>query len=239
MATSVEDCATLMDALSLTQPKDLQQQPIQRPSSFLEFIRHPLGKKQIGIVTFDQQPYDAKDQKILKQITNTLKKLGHAVKDIHMTLPKLDNYPTLLREFKVSLNGFLATHTQEGCPPSLAKIIAINNKNPERCLKYGQATLIASEAMPSTLNQEFKDLRLALQKEAAGFQTCLEEENLDALITPTWLSFAPIYGNPSLCLPMGYHEKKPKGIVLVSKFGHDAELLQLGYQLDEFLKQAK
>jgi Asp-tRNA(Asn)/Glu-tRNA(Gln) amidotransferase A subunit family amidase len=38
---------------------------------------------------------------------------------------------------------------------------------------------------------------------------------------------------------MGYHEKKPKGIVLVSKFGHDAELLQLGYQLDEFLKQAK
>ena len=239
MATSVEDCATLMDALSLTQPKDLQQQPIQRPSSFLEFIHHPLGKKQIGIVTFDQQPYDAKDQKILKQITNTLKKLGHAVKDIHMTLPKLDNYPTLLREFKVSLNGFLATHTQEGCPPSLAKIIAINNKNPKRCLKYGQATLIASEAMPSTLNQEFKDLRLALQNEAAGFQTCLEEENLDALITPTWLSFAPIYGNPSLCLPMGYHEKKPKGIVLVSKFGHDAELLQLGYQLDEFLKQAK
>jgi amidase len=238
MATSVEDCATLMDAMSLDQPKDLQDLPIQRPSSFLEFIHHPLGQKQIGIITFDQQPYDAIDQNILEQTTNTLKKLGHAVKHIRMSLPKLDNYPTLLREFKVSMNTFLAQHTQEGCPASLAKIIAINDKHPERCLKYGQATLIASEAMPATLDQEFKDLRLALQKEAAVFQTCLQEENLDAAITPTWLSFAPIYGNPSLCIPMGYHQNKPKGIVLVAKFGHDAEVLQLGYQLDEYLKES-
>jgi Asp-tRNA(Asn)/Glu-tRNA(Gln) amidotransferase A subunit family amidase len=93
--------------------------------------------------------------------------------------------------------------------------------------------------MPNKLDEEFNQLYGSLKTEAAGFQTCLEQENLDALITPTWLGFAPIYGNPSLCLPMGYHEKKPKGIVLVSKFGHDAELLQLGYQLDELLKQVK
>jgi amidase len=154
-----------------------------------------------------------------------------------MTLPKLDNYPTLLREFKVSLNEFLKQHVQEGCPPSLASIIAFNLTNPDRCLRYGQATLIASEAMPKKLDQAFHQLRNTLQKEAAGFQTCLEQENLDALITPTWLGFAPIYGNPSLCLPMGYHQKQPKGIVLVSKFGNDVELLQLGHQLDEFLKQ--
>jgi amidase len=239
MATSVEDCATLMDAMSLPQPKDLQDLPIQRPISFLEFIHHPLGKKQIGIITFDQQPYDAIDQNILQQTISTLKTLGHIVKVIQMNLPKLDNYPTLLREFKVSLNEFLAKHTHEGCPPSLASIIAFNLANPDRCLRYGQATLIASEAMPSIFDQEFNDLRLALQNEAAGFQTRLEEENLDALITPTWLSYAPIYGNPSLCLPMGYHEKQPKGIVLVSKFGHDAELLQLGHQLDDFFKQVK
>ena len=239
MATSVEDCAILMDAISLIKPQDLQQQPIQRPHQFLDFIQHPLGQKQIGMVTIDQQPYDAIDQKILDHTTATLRKLGHTVKEIRMTLPKLDNYPTLLREFKVSLNEFLMNHTVEGCPPSLASIIAINHANPDRCLRYGQATLIASEAMPAKLDQTFQELRLALQQEAAGFQTCLEQENLDALITPTWLSFAPIYGNPSLCLPMGYHEKQPKGIVLVSKFGHDAELLQLGYQIDEFLKRAK
>jgi amidase len=239
MATSVEDCAILMDAISLVKPQDLQQQPIQRPHRFLDFIHHPLGQKQIGMVTFDQQPYDAIDQKILDHTTATLRKLGHTVKAIHMTLPKLDNYPTLLREFKVSLNEFLMNHTVEGCPPSLTSIIAIHHANSDRCLRYGQATLIASEAMPAKLDQAFQELRLALQQEASGFQTCLEQENLDALITPTWLSFAPIYGNPSLCLPMGYHQKQPKGIVLVSKFGHDAELLQLGYQIDEFLKRAK
>jgi amidase len=239
MATSVEDCAMIMDAITLEKPKDIHQQPIQRPVSFFESIHHPLGQKQIGIVTFDQQPYDKHDKKLLKQTTSALKKLGHHVKEVHMTLPKLDNYPTLLREFKVSLNEFLGQHVQEGCPPSLSSIIAINHANPDRCLRYGQATLIASEAMPKTLDKKFHQLRLNLQTEAAGFQSCLEQENLDALITPTWLGFAPIYGNPSLCLPMGYHEKKPKGIVLVSKFGHDAELLQLGSQLDECFKQVK
>jgi amidase len=238
MATSVEDCAILMDAITLEIPKDINQQPIQRPASFFESIHHPFGQKQIGIVTFDQQPYDEIDKKILEQSISALKKLGHHVKDIHMTLPKLDNYPTLLREFKVSLNEFLTQHVQEGCPPSLASIIAFNNSHSDRCLRYGQATLIASEAMPNTLDQEFQQLRFNLQNEAAGFQTCLEEKNLDALITPTWLGFAPIYGNPSLCLPMGYHQGKPKGIVIVSKFGYDAELLQLGYQIDEFFKQA-
>ena len=237
MATSVEDCAIIMDAITLEKPQDIQQQPIQRPASFFEKLQHPLGQKHIGIVTFDQQTYDKNDKKILKQTNSALKKLGHHVKDIHMTLPKLDNYPTLLREFKVSLNEFLKQHVQEGCPPSLASIIAFNLANPDRCLRYGQATLIASEAMPKKLDQAFHQLRTTLQKEAAGFQTCLEQENLDALITPTWLGFAPIYGNPSLCLPMGYHQKQPKGIVLVSKFGYDVELLQLGYQLDEFLKQ--
>ena len=239
MANSVEDCAILMDAISLTQPKDIDQQPIQRPSSFVESIHHPLGQKQIGIIYFDQQPYEEMDKKILNDTTSALMRLGHKVKTIHMALPKLDNYPTLLREFKVSLNEFLRQHIQEGCPPSLAAIISINHANSDRCLRYGQATLIASEAMPNKLDEEFNHLHASLKTEAAGFQTCLEEENLDALITPTWLGFAPIYGNPSLCLPMGYHEKKPKGIVLVSKFGHDAELLQLGYQLDEFLKAVK
>jgi amidase len=239
MATSVEDCAILLDAMSLAQPKDINQQPIQRPASFFENIHHPRGQQQIGIVIFDQHPYDKNDKKILNQTKSAFKKLGHNVKDIHMTLPKLDNYPTLLREFKVSLNEFLKQHRQEGCPPSLASIISINHANPDRCLRYGQATLIASEAMPNKLDEEFNQLHGNLKTEAAGFQTCLEQENLDALITPTWLGFAPIYGNPSLCLPMGYHEKKPKGIVLVSKFGHDAELLQLGYQLDELLKQVK
>jgi amidase len=137
------------------------------------------------------------------------------------------------------LNEFLNQHVDQGCPPSLASIIAFNLANPERCLRYGQATLIASEAMPNKLDQAFHQLRANLQKEAAGFQTCLEQENLDVLITPTWLGFAPIYGNPSLCLPMGYHQKQPKGIVLVSKFGYDVELLQLGHQLDEFFKQVK
>jgi Asp-tRNA(Asn)/Glu-tRNA(Gln) amidotransferase A subunit family amidase len=42
------------------------------------------------------------------------------------------------------------------------------------------------------------------------------------------MSFAPIFGNPSLCIPEGYVDQKPTGAVFVGKKYDDALLLQLG-----------
>jgi amidase len=229
MTTSVEDCAILMDVLSEIDPQDALTQSVVRPSSFTEKIYPSIKPQRIGIVYFDNQPYDAIDQSILDGNKAKLVSQGHDVKAFHLNHPALDNYPTLLREFKVSLNAFLASHQQEGCPASLAEIIAFNEKHADRCLKYGQATLIASQAMPDEYNQDFHQLRQQLLEEAKMMQTLLEHENLDVIITPTWTGFAPIYGNPCLCLPQGYIDGKPKGLVLVAKKGHDVELLQFGY----------
>jgi amidase len=135
-----------------------------------------------------------------------------------------------MREFKVSLNQFLKTHHQPLMPKTLQDIIQFNLQHPERCLRYGQATLLASEQMPDNLDQTYQDLFQKLTKEASQFQNLLIQKQLDAIVTPTWLGFAPIYGNPSLCLPMGYVKGKPKGIILVSKVGHDQELLHVGHK---------
>jgi len=89
--------------------------------------------------------------------------------------------------------------------------------------------LLASEQMPDTLDATYQDLLRSLHQEAKQFEEILIQKQLDVLITPTWLGFAPIYGNPSLCLPMGYFKGKPKGLILVSKLGHDQELLQIGH----------
>ncbi|MEY3609538.1 MAG: hypothetical protein RLZZ264_59 [Bacillota bacterium] len=230
MAMSVYDCAAVMDVIAFMDPLDSKTKAIQRPISFVEKVIQPISKKRIGYVSFSNQPYDADDINILHHTKNKWIAMGHEVVDITIELPPLDNYPTLMREFKVSLNQFLKTHHQSQMPKTLKEIIQFNLQHSERCLRYGQATLLASEHMPDSLDQTYQDLLQKLKIEASRFQNILIQKQLDALITPTWLGFAPIYGNPSLCLPMGYVKGKPKGIILVSKIGHDQELLQLGHQ---------
>ena len=229
MATSVYDCAAVMDVIAFQDPRDAKTMTIQRPLSFVESLALPLNKKRIAHVYFSNQPYADHERHVLEHSKKKWLSMGHEVIDMTIHLPPLDNYPTLLREFKVSLNQFLKTYHLPKVPQSLHDIIQFNNQHPERCLKYGQSTLLASEQMPDQLDVTYQNLFQNLQNEARQFQDMLVQHNLDALITPTWLGFAPIYGNPSLCLPMGYVNKKPTGLVLVGKLGHDQELLQLGH----------
>jgi Asp-tRNA(Asn)/Glu-tRNA(Gln) amidotransferase A subunit family amidase len=84
--------------------------------------------------------------------------------------------------------------------------------------------------MPPALDADYDKLYQHLRTEASKFQETLVAQQIDVLITPTWLGFAPIYGNPSLCLPMGYLNGKPKGIILVGKLGNDQALLHLGHK---------
>ncbi len=230
MATSVYDCAVVMDVIAFVDPLDSKTKAISRPISFVERLAQPLSKKRIGYVSFSNQAYDHDDIEVLHQTKQKWMKMGHEVVDLTIELPALDNYPTLMREFKISLNQFLKMYHQPNMPKTLKDIIQFNLQHPERCLRYGQSTLIASEQMPNTLDQTYQDLFQKLTNEASQFQNLLVEKQLDALVTPTWFGFAPIYGNPSLCLPMGYVKGRPKGIILVSKLGHDQELLHLGHK---------
>jgi len=230
MATSVYDCAAVMDVIAFVDPHNPKTQSMVRPDSFVEGLSQPLGKKRIGYVHFSNQPYDANDLEIINRTKKKWLSLGHEVIDITTILPPLDNYPTLMREFKVSLNQFLKEHQQPHLPKTLKDIIEFNLQYSDRCLRYGQATLLASEQMPDSLDATYQDLLRSLRQEAKQFEEILIQKQLDVLITPTWLGFAPIYGNPSLCLPMGYLKGKPKGLILVSKLGHDQELLQIGHQ---------
>ncbi len=228
MATNVYDCAVIMDVLAMADSQDALTQAIVRPASFLEGMIKPIGKKRIGWITIDGQPYDEIEMALINKTKMRLESQGHEVVTMTMKLPALDNYPTLLYEFKSSLNTFLSTHQQEGAPQSLAAIIAFNKQHSQRCLKYGQATLIKSEQLTDDGSQ-FQILKSHLLLEAAQLEQQMVALQLEAVFSPTWLGFAPIFGNPSLCLPMGYYQGKPKAMVFVGRKGHDVELLQLGY----------
>lgn len=228
MAMSVYDCGVIMECLNVQDEEDEATQKVIRPASFLESMQQPLQKKRVGILSFSNQTYDGQEQKVMVENSTKLKHLGHDVIDISMMLPPLENYPTLLYEFRQSLNDFLHLHHHEGAPASLEAIIKINEANPERCLKYGQATLIQAATNQtdaiSALIQQTK-----LIGEAGQLETLMVAHQLDVVMTPIWLGFAPIYGNPSLCIPAGYRDGQPKAVVLVGRKGHDVELLQFGY----------
>lgn len=230
MATSVYDCAVVMDVIAIEDPLDRKTKTFSRPFEFVETLSQPLSKKRIGYVYFSNQPYDREDIEVLDRSKKKWIAMGHEIVEIKMELPPLDNYPTLMREFKVSLNQFLRTYHQPNMPKTLQEIIQFNLENADRCLRYGQATLIASEKMPNKLDATYHTLIKTLKNEAGQFQNMLVQKQMDVIVTPTWLGFAPIYGNPSLCLPMGYINGKPKGLVLVAQIGHDQELLHIGHQ---------
>jgi hypothetical protein len=124
-------------------------------------------------------------------------------------------------------------------PKSLSEIISFKQQNADRCLRYGQETLIKSEGMPDTYDETYSQLRSQLLQEASLLVTRMIAESLDFAFAPTWLGFAPIYGQPSLCLPMGYVEHRPTAHTFIGRKGHDLELLHFGHTyFDSHLKKS-
>jgi amidase len=223
MAKTPLDCAAVMDVLV-----DDHQKANPAQSYVEQTLKHP-GRVRIGILTLSNHPYSSLEKEKMNQIRNQFILLGWDVVELTLQYPPLENFETLKREFKVSLNAFLHEHTSEGTPKNLQSIIDFNLAHADRCLRYGQKTLLDSEQKPDTLDETFFDLKNALLKEASELDEQLQTHNLDAIVSLGWLSYAPIYGNPSLCTPEGWLEGQPKGLVWVGKKHDDGRLLQLGH----------
>jgi amidase len=229
-ANNVYDCALIMDILNVEDAKDKDTLLLPRPASFTETMLRPFIPKKMGLLSIKKTPYDSLEIKTMNNIKLRLQSLGFECVEIEIEEQKLENYLTLLQEFKVSLNNFLDEFKGEGLPISLKAIIDFNQHNADRCLKYGQEILVASQATVGGLaEKEYLERRETLMLEASILEHLLTQHDLQAIVTPTWMSFAPIYGNPSVCIPEGYVDQKPTGAVFVGKKYDDALLLQLGH----------
>lgn len=228
-ANTVYDCALVMDILNVEDAKDKDTELLPRPISFAETLLQPFIPKRIGLLSIKKTPYDLLEGQTMHNIKLRLQALGFECVDIEIEEQKLDNYPTLLQEFKVSLNQFLIDFKSEGLPSSLESIINFNEQNADRCLKYGQDIFLASQVTTGGLSErQYLERREVLINEASTLEHLLIQQDLQAIVTPTWMSFAPVFGNPSLCIPEGYVDQKPTGAVFIGKKYDDALLLQLG-----------
>jgi Asp-tRNA(Asn)/Glu-tRNA(Gln) amidotransferase A subunit family amidase len=65
---------------------------------------------------------------------------------------------------------------------------------------------------------------------ASTFEKILRDNQLDALLSTYWLSYAPMFGNPSICVPAkGLIDQMPKSLVFVGKKWDDANLISIAH----------
>jgi amidase len=234
MASTVYDCAVILEAIAFEDTLDVTTRLLPRPTSFVEHIDVPLNAKRIGIIKLRQHNYDLDDTIVINKAKVILESLGHECVDVWIDLPEMDNYPTLRQEFKYSLNQFLDEHLGQGGPASLSDIIEFNQKHSERCLKYGQATLLASESTNGSLDDPtYIAQRKKLIEQSSLLELEMIQQSLDCVFSPMWLGFAPIYGNPSICIPEGVFRGVPKANVFVGKKYDDAFLIRLVHQYEK------
>lgn len=237
MAHTVYDAAMLLDVLASEDQKDDTTHGLKRPKSFLEFMDVPIKQGKVGIISIKGHTYSKEDLKAIEEAKDLLLNMGLDIMDLEIEYPKTKNDATMLYEFKASMNAFLESIKGSTKRTSLKDIISFNELHKERCLRYGQSILTAAEATSGDLSDPvYLDYRKTLMEEFSLFEKLMLEHDLLAVTAPLWMGFAPIYGNPSICVPSGIIDGQIKSMVFVGKKYEDSKLIQLCHQFEQAKK---
>ncbi|WBQ04268.1 amidase [Kribbella sp. CA-293567] len=175
------------------------------------------------------------------------------VDDLSLPAPgsERDQLAILEHEMKVGLTAYLATR-RPGGPRTLADIIAFNKAHADTELRYfGQELFERSEQTDGLDSPAYVAARLsALKAGRDGIDDLLRENQLDALVTPSYSpawaidlvngdhvlgsssSHAALAGYPLLTVPSGLVEGLPVGITFSGTGGSDATLIRLAHAFE-------
>jgi amidase len=230
LGRTVKDIAILLDQLWGRDPQDAAT--LSNPYldyKFADACDRDVSGLKIGALAFSNRPYSEADEMRLNDAKATLKQLDVEVVDVVLEAKSMKNDVTLVYEFKPDFNRYLAS--VKGCTKmtSLADIIAFNKADPERCLKYGQSILEASEKTSGTLTEpEYWEARLLASQIANEINTLIDTENLDAVLLPYRTSHAPIAGNPCITVPAkSLIDLVPGNVVFIGRKWDDETLFAI------------
>jgi len=238
MAKTVADCAILLEAISGYDPHDeITKDSIIYKDGLGKSYLLPVKGKKIGIISFKNYPYKDEDLKILLEAKEKLAQVGIHSVDIEIELEDLKNFDTLIYEFKHDINLYLKTVAGQTRMKSLDDIINFNLEDPERRLKHGQNILVEANQTQGLLDEKYINMRKEKIAKASLFEKLLKTHHCDALISTYWLSFAPMFGNPSICVPAkALIDQTPKSIVFVGKKWDDATLISIAHSYEQLTK---
>jgi amidase len=162
-------------------------------------------------------------------------------------------FQVMLYEFKAGLNAYFASMGDAAPVKSLANLIAFNERNADRELKFfGQETLIEAQAKgPLTEARYLEALARCRQwSRQDGIDGMMDRHRLDALVAPTTgpahaiellagdgglggsSTLAAVAGYPSITVPAGMIFGLPMGLSFFGRAWSEGRLIGLAHAFE-------
>ena len=251
MARTVSDAATLLGALA---GKDY--------SASLD--PNGLRGARIGVARKKVFGYSPEADKLVEAAIDVLRRQGAVIVD-PADIPHLGEYDdselaVLLYELKADLATYLAMWAPSAKVKTLADVIAFNEANKDREMRYfGQELFIQAQEKGPLTDQAYQDALAKDQRlsRTEGLDVAFTQNNLDAIVAPTgsppWPTDlvngdhflgasstpAAVAGYASVSVPVGYSFGLPVGMSFIGRANSEAILLRFAYAYEQAAKPRK
>ena len=264
MARSVTDAALLLEAIAGFDAED----PASFQTDSTAFQPDPsitrLAGRRIGVLrSYGGAGERPRLDALYQRTVDLLPTLGATVVDPIEYQPPEEFRPVayriLLREFKATLNEYLAGRPLPDDRDSLADLIAYNDANAERLMPlFAQSIFLEAQAQTDLTDPEYaQDIADVQDRLRAELNQLLDKHQLDALLLPgngpawktDWVNgdhftyggtayLAAISGFPSIVLPAGSESQLPVAVGLMGRAQSEQLLIQIAYALESALPPA-
>ncbi len=258
MARTVKDAALLLFAMCGVDDADASTAS-QRGHVYdltKAFDADGLKGARIGVAR-EMAGFHRRVDQLFEAALGELKKAGAELVDVLMPSLKevgKHEYEVLLYEFKDGLEAYLKTAGPGAKVRTLAELIAFNEAEAERELRYfGQETLIAAAAKGPLTEQAYLDALAACRRltRDEGLDAAIAKHKLDAFVAPTdspaWpidivngdhylggSSTAPaVSGYPHVTVPMGAVFGLPVGLSFFGAAWSEPKLIRYAYAFEQ------
>jgi len=242
MTRTVADAAVLLAAIAGPDPDFVGAEAAARELRDLVLDAQALRGVRVGVVRQEPDPDDKPDPAREKCHAEALAALQEAGAElVEVGLPCFghdDEMAVLHYEFAPSVERYLAAIGPGAPMGSLADIQEFNNANADAALKFGQVHVDKAVAIDHERERDaYEQARARDLRFNAGNLMWALGDTLECLVFPgsSGRSWAARAGWPSIVIPAGYcaSNRRPVGIMLVSRPWTDARLLQLAYALEQ------
>lgn len=227
MGRTVYDVALLLEAMVSKDEEDRYSntQPTSLMTNYSEELSSIDSTLNVGIVTTNYDHLEKNHQEMIDSFISSLSKhkMVNAV-ELEIDEPKIF-MPILFYEFESEMNQYLSKYQPNSEIDSLYDLIRYNRKHKSQTLKYGQKILEMAHNYDD-LNgyQAALNERDTLSKQ---LNALFVEHKLDAIYFVGYTSLGPLCGFPSINVPMGLLNGKPKGTYLLGNQFEEGRLLKV------------
>jgi amidase len=267
MTRTVADAAALLTAISGYDPEDGAMKGLSAQGAGVDYTTFlkadGLKGIRIGVVREVLMGYSTHADGVAEEAIRALQSLGAEIVDptnfpavIAKEIGEAE-YEVMLYEYKADLAAYFAWLGASAPVKSLKDVIAFNDANQDRELKYfGQEIMLMAEkkgplTSPGYRNALAKCRRLSRTE---GIDALMAKHKLDALFAPTGgpaglsdlvngdsggggsSTMAAVAGYPHITVPAGFAHGLPIGVSFFGRAWSEGQLIRIAYNFEQATK---